>query len=236
MHYLLSDPILNYFKYVAKLNFDSKPDYEKCRKEFLAGLKSLGKTNTGDLEFKSTVSKKAAVAPKETRKVGRTNKAVEQAKSPGKADENNENVSPKLKSRKRNPIVFVEENSSPSKKSRAAESKKSPSRSKNTQVTTVSSSTESPIVINKYVNGTKSVKSKTCYVNLELDISLDAKVVVSVKRKPRNKRDKSESPDSEDKNTSVQSTDEIAPTEQSYVTNRPKMTKRVARTSPRSNK
>ncbi|XP_055605788.1 nucleosomal histone kinase 1 [Uranotaenia lowii] len=44
-------PIHEFVKYVAALKYDEKPDYNKCRKMFESGLKDLGKTNSGDLEF-----------------------------------------------------------------------------------------------------------------------------------------------------------------------------------------
>nr|XP_014094074.1 nucleosomal histone kinase 1 [Bactrocera oleae] len=45
-------PIAEYMKYVAKLEYNEKPDYEKCRKIFSTALKTMKILNTGDLRFK----------------------------------------------------------------------------------------------------------------------------------------------------------------------------------------
>ncbi|XP_018791318.1 PREDICTED: nucleosomal histone kinase 1 [Bactrocera latifrons] len=44
-------PIAEYMKYVAKLEYNEKPDYEKCRKIFSTALKTMKMANTGDLRF-----------------------------------------------------------------------------------------------------------------------------------------------------------------------------------------
>ncbi|XP_055323194.1 nucleosomal histone kinase 1 isoform X2 [Sitodiplosis mosellana] len=120
------EPIFAFLKYVTKMKYDEKPDYEKCRKMYVDGLKSLGKTNSGDLEFKvssaSTSAKKSSVVsvspvkeqrPKVGPKVGRPRAAA------AKVD-NVENISPKAKnSRKRDTANdSSEESASPSKKVR----------------------------------------------------------------------------------------------------------------------
>lgn len=43
--------IKEYFKYVAKMDFNETPNYEKCRKMFTAALKALKLPLTGDLDF-----------------------------------------------------------------------------------------------------------------------------------------------------------------------------------------
>lgn len=47
-------PIIDYMNYVAQLNHNEAPDYEKCRKMFLNALKQMKADNTGDLNFKLT--------------------------------------------------------------------------------------------------------------------------------------------------------------------------------------
>ncbi|XP_054085824.1 nucleosomal histone kinase 1 isoform X2 [Zeugodacus cucurbitae] len=44
-------PIAEYMKYVAKLEYNEKPDYEKFRKIFSNALKTMKISNTGDLRF-----------------------------------------------------------------------------------------------------------------------------------------------------------------------------------------
>lgn len=233
-------PIFSYLKYVTKLKYDEKPDYEKCRKEFLNGLKSLGKTNTGDLEFEmdtSATSKKVIKSPKAVTKERPKRRS---AATPKATEDDAENISPKPKaSRKRNtsndPNI-----ASPSKKVRSSSThkKSTPSSSsstadpKLTQLTSTGhhkSSTESSIIVNNHVNNEKAKKNKTYNLNFELDISFDANVVVNVKRKP--KKASKEEPKSP--NESIQSTDEIPATEKSFIVTKTKITKTGTRTSPR---
>ncbi|XP_065371696.1 nucleosomal histone kinase 1 [Calliphora vicina] len=63
--------LTEFFKYVAKMEYNEKPDYEKCRKIFSAALKTLKVPLTGDLDFKlkagtssPSTSKPAKVAAK----------------------------------------------------------------------------------------------------------------------------------------------------------------------------
>ncbi|XP_036324428.1 nucleosomal histone kinase 1 [Rhagoletis pomonella] len=44
-------PIDEYMKYVAKMEYNEKPDYEKCRKIFGNALKTMKISNTGELQF-----------------------------------------------------------------------------------------------------------------------------------------------------------------------------------------
>lgn len=230
-------------KYVTKLKYDEKPDYEKCRKIFVDGLKSLGKANTGDLDFKvssaSTSARRsadvAAASPaKEQRpKVGRP-----AGRANAKPTDNVENISPKAKnSRKRDTVLndSSEDSASPSKKvrtSKASTQARTTKVSSRTTTTTSSSKTDSSVVINanNHVNAEKSKKNKTYNINLDLDISFDANVVVNVKRKKKKtpKEKEVESP-----NQSIQSTDEIPPSDKSFVV-ATKVYKRAPRTSPRS--
>ncbi|XP_053945917.1 nucleosomal histone kinase 1 isoform X1 [Anastrepha ludens] len=43
--------IAEYMKYVAKMKYDEKPDYEKCRKIFISALKIMKIPNSGELKF-----------------------------------------------------------------------------------------------------------------------------------------------------------------------------------------
>ncbi|XP_023298847.2 nucleosomal histone kinase 1 [Lucilia cuprina] len=44
--------LVDFFKYVAKMEYNDTPDYEKCRKMFTSALKTLKMPLSGDLEFK----------------------------------------------------------------------------------------------------------------------------------------------------------------------------------------
>lgn len=226
---MVSDPISAYFKYVTKLKYDEKPDYEKCRKEFVNGLKSLGKSNSGDLEFKSTSPQKkaslaaAASSAKEPKRAG--------TKAAGKPDENTENISPKVKKvRKRNTSPEPAETSeSPSKRARS----ESRSKSSGSQKATQSSGRSVTTVVNNQVNDKNA--SKTYNFNFELDISFDANVVVNVKRKPKkSSKDEKKKPVESELDASSQSISEIPASEKSFIVETRKIVKKGSRTSPRA--
>uniref|UniRef100_A0A1I8M9U4 non-specific serine/threonine protein kinase n=1 Tax=Musca domestica TaxID=7370 RepID=A0A1I8M9U4_MUSDO len=46
------EAVLEYMKYVSKMEYNTTPDYEKCRKIFQNALKALKYPNSGDLELK----------------------------------------------------------------------------------------------------------------------------------------------------------------------------------------
>lgn len=52
LYFYCVEPISAFLEYVTELEYNERPDYEKCREIFLGGLNSLGKTNSGKLEFK----------------------------------------------------------------------------------------------------------------------------------------------------------------------------------------
>lgn len=238
--FYISEQILNYTKYVSKLKYDEKPDYEKCRKDFQSGLKSLGKTSSGDLEFKSSAiastSKKVSTT-KDQKRGNRTGLT----KISEKTEDDSENISPKPKyvSTKKRISNIVDDDEdvirSPSKKIRTS---KSTTRQKTTQHTAIcTSSTDPSIVVNNHVNGKKTIKNKTYELNFELDISFDANVVVNVKRKPKKSPTKEKKKNEEkNKHLSIASTDEIPATEKSFAVGTAKILKRGVRTSPRSHK
>lgn len=227
-------PILAFMKLVAKLKFDEKPNYENYRKEFQRGLQSLGKTDSGDLDFKATTS--PAAAAKEQKK-GR--RGTDVPKAANKSQEDAENISPKPRttaSKKRSPRDnddSVDNSQSPSKKSRA--SAKSTSRQIVPTQSTAGKSTDTSIVVNNLVNGSKSGKNKTYELNFELDISFDANVVVNVKRKPK-KSPKAKKEAEKVSSRHDASTDEIPGTEKSFAIGTAKVLKRGVRTSPRAKK
>lgn len=231
-------PILTFIKLVAKLKFDEKPNYESYRKEFLSGLKSLGKTNAGDLEFKAATSppSSTSAAAKEKSKAKR---ATNTSKASNKSQDESENISPKpgkVIAKKRSPPLEDESahnSQSPKKKPRAS-AKTSTPQIATTQVITAQS-TDSSIVVHNRVNNSKSGKNKTYELNFELDISLDANIVVNVKRKSR-KSPKTKKGTEKGSKRVNQSTDEIPATEKSVVVGTAKVVSRGVRTSPRAKK
>lgn len=228
------------------MKYDEKPDYEKCRKFFADGLKTLGKANSGELEFKvspssATAAKKVSPLKEQRPKVGRPSTkaaaaaaAATAAAAAPKATDNSENISPKAKSVRRFD-TSSDDAASPSKKMRTskastqARSSKSSTQSRSSKATSANSS----IVVKNHVREEKSKKNKTYNINLDLDISFDANVVVSVKRK-KNKRPKDEVDETDSPNQSIQSTDEIPPTDKSFVVKTSKVYKRAQRSSPRA--
>lgn len=198
------------------------------------GLKSLGKSNSGDLEFKTTAAsapKKSLSSPKVAVKArGRT---ATTSKAAEKVADDVENISPKpaKNTRKRNTSNDPQDtNFSPSKKVRSTSSHKSSAASKLTQLTSKASPADSSIVVHNHANQDKIKKTKTYNLNFELDISFDANVVVNVKRKSK-KKSKQEPPATA--NDSIKSTDEIPATEKSFFVTTTRVSKRGTRTSPR---
>lgn len=173
--------------------------------------------------------KKAAVSPlKEQRKVGRPSKATTAKPTIG----NTENISPKSKTIRKRDVANVssDESASPSKRIRIS-SKATSARStqQSTSNTKKSTPDDSVIEIN-HKNHKKTQSDKPQNINVELDISFDANVVITVKRKNKKKEQKStvNSP-----NRSIQSTDEIPASDKSFEV-QTRVYKRAPRPSPRS--
>lgn len=226
------------------MKYDEKPDYEKCRKLFLDGLKALGKANVGELDFKVSSSSSSAAANaakkvsplKEQRpKVGRPSaKAAAAATAAAAPKDNTENISPKAKS-VRKLDTSSDDSASPSKKIRTSKppTQVRPSKPSIQSRTSKATSANSSIVVKNHVTEEKGKKNKTYNINLDLDISFDANVVVSVKRK-KTKHSKDEVNDTDSPNRSIQSTDEIPATDKSIVVKTTKVYRRAQRSSPRS--
>lgn len=240
---ILTEPIAAFLKYVTKLKYDEKPDYEKCRKYFSDGLKALGKTNSGELEFKlssstSVAAKKTkAVSPlKEQRpKVSRPSaKTAAATSSAPKVTHNTENISPKPRPTRKLDTAS-DDSASPSKKARTSKSSTQARPSKaSTQIRSgKTTTTNSSIVVKNTPREEEGKKHKTFNINVDLDISFDANVVVSVKRK-KNKQRKNDADEIGSPNQSIQSTDEIPPSDKSFVVQTTKIYKRAPRSSPRT--
>lgn len=181
---LFSDTIINYFKYVATLKYDDTPDYDKCRQMFENGLKKLGETNAGELKFKLSPSK---AGPSKTAKQL-------------KVDDNID--SPRKRAVKvQRPIVETESDSaseveikSPMKSIKrgiaqgsTTSTEKRPKISSTIDKENSSSVKPGSTVVNNecHSNNSKEKKNKVVNINLQLDVSIDANVVINVKRNPR---------------------------------------------------
>lgn len=209
------------------------------------GLKSLGKSNSGELEFKSLVAnKKQGRSPQKTN-LSRITEKTENSPAPSPRKKATDKTKRRVPSQD---SIDEDEFISP-KKQRSANNSRSPNRKtssasppkKSSGRSAGTSGTESSIVVNNHVTNTNGQKTKTYELNFELDISFDANVVVNVKRKPKrtsNSRDntpKSEKASSS-KKTSIASasTDEIPATEKSYAVGKARVYKKAVRTSPRA--
>lgn len=229
-------PILKFMKMVAKLKFDEKPNYDNCRKEFQSGLQTLGKANSGDLEFKAAKASSAGAVAKEQKKSKRAGTG-DTSTGASTSQEGAENISPKRRpaaSKKRSSPFdsdSPEQLMSPLKKQRA--SAKATSRQVMPTQSTGAKTDDTSIVVSNHVNGSKSVKNKTYQLNFELDISFDANVVVNVKRKPK-KSSKTKKAIPKDNSLLDASTDEIPATEKSFAIGTAKVIKRGVRSSPRN--
>lgn len=228
-----SDALHAFFKYITKLKYDEKPDYDKYRREFSNALKALGKSNIGDLEFK-IASSSSSVAKKPTSTVTSKESKRSAVVQSTKSNNDMENISPKQKnSRKRNNSSDRRvEPVSPIKKIRnGTGSKSSTQRKPSTQlVNATESPIDSSIHVNNHVGGKTGAKSKTYHLNFELDISFDANVVVNVKRKSK----KAPKPATKTLDDSIQSTDEIPSSEKTIIVKTAKVIKKGVRTSPRN--
>lgn len=207
-------PIVQFFKYVTTIAFNDGPDYAKCRKIFDAGLKALGKPNSGDLDFKKTSTRRPAIedaeqSPSPSPKKPVARKAAGRAKAKPvvlSSEDESDYIPPRAVASKRNGNARLEEtidsDSSdevlPAKKSRtnraqkptAAEKENASSNgtaptTKTTTTESGSSTTGSMTINNDILSKGRKKRDKTYEFNFELDVSLDADVVINVKRKPR---------------------------------------------------
>lgn len=170
----IPDGIKNFMKYVQSLEYNESPDYKKCRKFFEADLKSLGKSNSGVLEFSA----------------GKGNSSPEKSKSKVK-----ENISPVKK--RRTVVEDDEEEEEQSAPKRTKSREVVPSQPK--EEPTRKGKKDGNILINNKIS-VKGKPKKTYELNFELDVSLDANVVVNINRKPKTakKEEKVEVSDEED--------------------------------------
>lgn len=225
-----SGTILQYFNYVNTLQFNDAPDYIKCRKLFEAGLKALGHTNSGELDFKVTGKTTAVAAspkkparkpaPTKTKAVTSTSSSDEvppattakrtARKVPVAAVA--KRTPPKRTTSKRTATGSTESDSDgdesepevlPAKKSRSTRTheKENATATRNghrhQQERSAAAATPpsasggggSMTVNNDILSKGQRKKDKTYEFNFELDVSLDANVVINVKRKPRKEKD-----------------------------------------------
>ncbi|EAT40680.1 AAEL007617-PA [Aedes aegypti] len=192
-------PINEYVKYVATLKYNDKPDYSKCRKFFEAGLKELGKSNSGDLEFEAKPSKAATPAKKRIAEPDSTESSGPMARPRGRPPKVI-STSPDTTSKDEPPAKRKQETpSKPVQKKKKPTVEESPAPIVNGHTSTPSSEVVSAklsaqeqtgsIRLNTKVGGgtpkAGSKVKKTYAFNFELDVSIDADVIVNVRRKKK---------------------------------------------------
>lgn len=192
-------PINEYVKYVATLKYNDKPDYSKCRKFFEAGLKELGKSNSGDLELEAKPSKAATPAKKRIAEPDSTESSGPMARPRGRPPKVI-STSPDTTSKEEPPAKRKQETpSKPVQKKKKPTVEESPAPIVNGHTSTPSSEVVSAklsaqeqtgsIRLNTKVGGgtpkAGSKVKKTYAFNFELDVSIDADVIVNVRRKKK---------------------------------------------------
>lgn len=192
-------PISEFVKLVAGLKYDEKPDYKKCSKIFEAGIKELGKSNSGDLEFVSKPpaagsSKKKVIEADSTESSGPIarprNRAAKMINT--SPDTTSQSVEP-VKRKVETPVK-----STPNKKKVPYTPEPDLSRQISSTPASHTVSTKlSPLEQAGSVylstkagsgegNSTNKAKAKKVYsFNFELDVSIDADVIVNVRRKKK---------------------------------------------------
>lgn len=88
-------PIKEFTRYAGSLKFNEEPDYDKIRKMFEAGLKTLGKQNSGVLEFSEKVAKNIATDKKKKAQSDPEESPKKRGRAPPKATEEPDEVKSK---------------------------------------------------------------------------------------------------------------------------------------------
>jgi len=152
---------MQFAEYVCKLKYNDTPDYNKCSKIFEAGIKELGKTNSGDLDFS------ALEKTKPVEKVTRKRKSSVDAEN--KPEKTKATRAKKLPEKNKIQIESDKESSTPERGIKASKR--------------IKINKGSTVIKNDIKAGDKT--KKTYEFNFELDVSVDADVVVRVNRKRR---------------------------------------------------
>lgn len=166
-HASVLDAIRSFFKYIARLEFNAQPDYVMCQKFFEAGLKSLSKSNSGDLEFKIVAAPALKKSPV---------KRITTKVAPVKA-------SPIKKASKRHVDTESDDESmtaltSSNDSDDDYENVQTPKKAKRDKP---KEDTATPLSSVRTPNRKKTHKDKVYEVNM-LDISFDADVVINIRR------------------------------------------------------
>lgn len=197
-------PVLKFFNYINTLKFNESPNYTKCRQFFESGLKTLGKTNTGDLEFKHTAATPKKVAKRTAERVDNN------ATSPVAAK--------KYKTKPTDILVSESEEDSPAKHTRSGKTEVNSNKPSKTNTKSSRSNaqensnsagkTEGSLSVNNGIESRGKKNGKTYEFNFELDVSIDANVVINVNRKKKDSSKAQKSPISQatDKNKKLHST------------------------------
>lgn len=160
-----------FFNYINTLKFNEAPNYVECRKFFEASLKALGKPNTGDLVFKNTESASPKKAVKKTTEKKLVSPAASKRSKPSKSADI---------------LVSESEEESTPKRSRLGKKRVEATKSKGSserENSTPPGKSEGSLNVNNDIQSRGKKNGKTYEFNFELDVSIDANVVINVKRK-----------------------------------------------------
>ncbi|XP_055533671.1 nucleosomal histone kinase 1 [Wyeomyia smithii] len=201
-------PIHDYVKYVASLKYDEKPDYQKCRKMFETGLKELGQSISGDLEFETKPtsvagsSRKKVVASADStessgpmaRPRGRPAKVIQTSPDTTSPDPiieptKRKTETPSRPAQKKKKVVLAN-SPDPLEMSNGHRTSTPSSEVVSTQLSSMQQTGSIRLNTpgNKSGSTPKSSISniKKIYAfNFELDVSIDAEVIVNVRRKKK---------------------------------------------------
>lgn len=174
--------VTQFFKYVADMSYDTNPDYKKLRKYFEVDIKCLGKSNTGKLEFGTAGNTSIKKSPKKSIKETPAKNKIKSEKSTPVRKRIQEHISiddgnlsdDEKEAPKKSPAKKI---STPNKRViKNVTSPKKPSPKK------LISTPKNDIIVNNNIKSQGKAK-RTYELNVELDVSMDAKVIVNVNRK-----------------------------------------------------
>lgn len=200
------EPIRLFMKYVERMGPSEQPDYDKCRGYMEKGLKSLGKSDKGALEFDA--SKKGTPAPRSSSATKATSSTPTPRKRTRPASSSPPTGDSESPRRRKTPVASTSKQVVGRKRLPSASpvARKSVSSANDSSVIILDSPVLTPtaedlrrrtqekrqgkLIVNNNITpraagaSAKKVK-KTYQFDFELDVSVDADVVVNLKRKKR---------------------------------------------------
>lgn len=213
------DAVKGFMKYVEKMGHDETPDYEKCRALLEKGLKGLGKTDKGPLEFDMKAVDTSAPAastkmktptPRKRARVSSTSPVIRKSPLAGTSRRRvlSETPSPEVyvpretskrkasSGGKKTPVSVKDDSSVIILDSPLTDIGPTPRTAEDVRQKVKEQRTGRMIVNNDITPKTTTAKraKKTYEFNFELDVSVEADVVVNVKRKKKEVKTPSDTP------------------------------------------